>query len=419
MKRHKSASKYTIVVGIDRSDKELEVALRGPDGSCESETVSTRPDALEAWWSRVRETYPDGRIAVGFEQPARALLAFFEFKADLDVYALNPSSIWGYRQSLTVSRAHTDSTDAACIAGFLSLHHGELRVHRPADPLARQLQLCCVSRRKLVDNRTALTNRLLAILKDYFPAALDLFSEDAYRPLNVALLRRWPRLSDIQAASEEELRGFFKSQGSHSEARMRQRLLVIDNARALTENEAIIEPNVLQVLCLLDQLEALNHGVLAHDKHIRKLMEQNERAALFTKLPGAGPVYAARIFGAFAYHANNCKDAAAMASLVGMAPVTEQSGKMRRVYRRLRCDRFLAQSFHEFATESWKYSIWANAFVKHHQADGKPYHSIIRKLAVRWIRILFRIWQTGEPYDERKYINSLLKKGHYLTPYLT
>lgn len=419
MKHDKSASKYAIVVGIDRSDKELEVAMRGPEGSCEVETVSTRPEALKQWWEHLRETHPGGQIAVGFEQPARALLAFFEFKADVDVYALNPSSIWGYRQSLRVSRAHTDSTDAACIAGFLCLHHAELRVHQPPNALARQLQLCCVSRRKLVDSRTALTNRLQAILKDYFPAALDLFSEDVYRPLNVALLRRWPRLSDLKAASEAELRGFFKEQGSHSETRMQQRLLVIANAVALTENEVIIEPNVLQVLCLLDQIEALNKGVLEHDRHIRKLMQQNKRAALFTKLPGAGPAYAPRIFAAFAAHAPNCEDAAAMASLVGMAPVTEQSGNMRRVYRRLRCDRFLAQSFHEFATESWKYSRWAKAFVKHHQAEGKPYHSIIRKLAVRWIRILFRIWQTGEPYDEQKYINSMLKRNHYLTPYLT
>lgn len=419
MKPNKSASKYTIVVGIDRSDKELEVALRAIDGSCEVQTVSTRPEALEAWWLGLREAYPQGLIAVGFEQPARALLAFFEFKADVDVYALNPSSIWGYRQSLKVSRAHTDSTDAACIAGFLSLHHQELRVHEPANPLARQLQLCCVSRRKLVNARSGLTNRLQAILKDYYPAALDLLSDDVFRPLNVALLRRWPRLSDIQAASESELRSFFKKQGSHSEARMQQRLLVIGNARALTENEAIIEPNALQMLCLLDQLEALNNGVLQHDRHIRKLMQQSKRAAIFSALPGAGPAYAPRLFAAFSAHAPNCKSAADMASLVGMAPVTEQSGNMRRVYRRLRCDRFLAQSFHEFATESWKYSAWAKAFVKHHQAEGKPYHSIIRKLAVRWIRILYRMWQTGEPYDERKYINSLLKRGHYLTPYLT
>ena len=419
MKPIKSASKYTIVVGIDRSDKELEVALRAADGSCEVQTVSTRPEALEAWWEGLREGHPEGLIAVGFEQPARALLAFFEFKQDVEVYALNPSSIWGYRQSLKVSRAHTDSTDAACIAGFLSLHHQELRVHQPANPLARQLQLCCVSRRKLVNARSGLTNRLQAILKDYYPAALDLLSDDVFRPLNVALLRRWPRLSDIQAASESELRSFFKKQGSHSEARMQQRLLVIGNARALTENEAIIEPNALQMLCLLDQLEALNNGVLQHDRHIRKLMQQSKRAAIFSALPGAGPAYAPRLFAAFSAHAPNCKRAADMASLVGMAPVTEQSGNMRRVYRRLRCDRFLAQSFHEFATESWKYSAWAKAFVKHHQAEGKPYHSIIRKLAVRWIRILYRMWQTGEPYDERKYINTLLKRGHYLTPYLT
>lgn len=201
MKPNKSASKYIITVGIDRSDKEIDVVVRGPDGSDSVKKVPTRPEALEDWWSRLRSTYPVGLIAVGFEQPARNLLAFFEFKSDVDIYALNPSSIWGYRQSLTVSRAHTDATDAACIAEFICLQHEKLKVHVPANTLARQLQLCCVSRRKLVDTRTKLTNRLQAILKDYFPAALDLLSDDVYRPLNVALLRRWPCLSDLKRKS--------------------------------------------------------------------------------------------------------------------------------------------------------------------------------------------------------------------------
>jgi len=51
-----------------------------------------------------------------------------------------------------------------------------------------------------------------------------------------------------------------------------------------------------------------------------------------------------------------------MVALCGMAPVTRQFGKMRTVHRRLQCDGFTRQTFHEWANESWKFSKWARAF---------------------------------------------------------
>lgn len=77
---------------------------------------------------------------MAFEQPARNLIAFFEFEADLTLYALNPSSIWAYRQSLTPSRAHTDKTDAGCIARFIDHQHSDLRAYASPDPSARRIQ---------------------------------------------------------------------------------------------------------------------------------------------------------------------------------------------------------------------------------------------------------------------------------------
>jgi len=383
-------------------------------GHQSKETVSTEPAQLHLWWKRLRGRYPVAAIAVAFEQPARNLIAFFEFEPDVTIYALNPSSIWAYRQSLTPSRAHTDKTDADCIARFIEHHHRELKAYVSPDPSARQIQYQCVGRRKLVDQRTSLTNQLLEVLKRYYPEVIELMHENVHRPINLALLRKWSTPKSLLKARRGTVEKFFHSHGSRSQERMRARFEIIDRMEPLTHNPAIIEPSVLEVLCLVDQIEVLNLSVLRYDRSIRELMKTNEKAALFLQMPGAGPALAPRLFAAFSVYADNCKDAAAKASLVGMAPVTEQSGKVRRVYRRLRCDRFLAQSFHEWASESWKHSKWAKAYVRHHQAEGKHFHTIIRNLAVRWIRILFRLWKTGEYYDERKYIHALISRDHYL-----
>ncbi|MBC8724780.1 hypothetical protein F6X37_25320 [Paraburkholderia sp. 31.1] len=34
-----------------------------------------------------------------------------------------------------------------------------------------------------------------------------------------------------------------------------------------------------------------------------------------------------------------------------------------------------------------------------------------RALAFKWIRILYRCWQTGKPYDESAYLNALRTHG--------
>ena len=84
----------------------------------------------------------------------------------------------------------------------------------------------------------------------------------------------------------------------------------------------------------------------------------------------------------------------------------------------MRCDHFLRQSFHEWAKESWKHSRWAKAYVLHKQEQGKPFHTIIRSLAVKWIRVLYILWQRKEAYDESRYIQNLIRRDHFLAPQL-
>jgi hypothetical protein len=45
------------------------------------------------------------------------------------------------------------------------------------------------------------------------------------------------------------------------------------------------------------------------------------------------------------------------------------------------------------------------------KAKGKSHQAAVRALAYKWIRIIYRCWQTNKPYNEVKYLESLRKKG--------
>jgi len=411
---------FDLVVALDRSDASAAVAVFDLSaGGIAPAEISLAPETLDIWWTQLRAKHPDARIAVAFEQPAPNLLAFFAARPPAAILALNPSAIWAYRQSLTVSRARTDASDARDIARFVALHANELTPWCAPDPALRQLDCLGQARRKWVDQRTAVTNRLQALLKRYYPQALQLMHEDIWRPMNVAFLRRWPTPQKLKNARPALLEKFFHAHGSRSETRQAERLATVRALVPLCGDTALLTECELELEVLLDQIEALNRAVSRYDAAIAELFASfGAKAEIFRALPGAGPALAPRLFAAVALHADQCPNARDFAALSGMAPVTDQSGKMRRVYRRLRCNHFLRQTLHEWAKESWKHSDWAGAFVALHRAKGKGFHTIIRMLAVKWIRIIWRCWKERRRYDESAYIKCLRQRGSPVCQFL-
>jgi len=51
------------------------------------------------------------------------------------------------------------------------------------------------------------------------------------------------------------------------------------------------------------------------------------------------------------------------------------------------------------------------AYYQQQEARGKPHNTIIRALAFKWIRIIFRCWKDHKPYDESKYLEALRRRG--------
>jgi len=55
--------------------------------------------------------------------------------------------------------------------------------------------------------------------------------------------------------------------------------------------------------------------------------------------------------------------------------------------------------------------IKAKAYYHQQKAKGHRHQSILRSLAYKWQRILFRCWQNNEIYDEKHYLAALKKRS--------
>ena len=71
----------------------------------------------------------------------------------------------------------------------------------------------------------------------------------------------------------------------------------------------------------------------------------------------------------------------------------------------------MRQTFVEWAALSIPYSFWAEAYYRQQRNKGASHQAALRALAFKWIRILYRCWQTRTPYDEATYLNALKRRG--------
>jgi transposase len=168
---------------------------------------------------------------------------------------------------------------------------------------------------------------------------------------------------------------------------------------------------VLMITALAAQMKTTIEAIKQFDAEIEKLSRAHPDFPLFQSLPGAGEVYASRLLAMMGTQRDRWATADELACLAGIAPVMERSGQSVWIRWRYFCPKFMRQSFHEYAGESVKHSFWARAYYEQQIAKGKSRQAAVRALAYKWIRIIWRCWQTRTPYSEVKYLEALRKKG--------
>jgi transposase len=403
---------YALFVGADWGDEKHALSLRvAGSNAIERLTLEQTPEALAAWINALRTRFPNGKIAVCLEQARGALLSALLNYEHIVAYPVNPKSLARFREAFYPSRTKNDTIDADLLLDLVVKHRDRLRPWRPDTEQTRLLALLSEQRRHFVNHRSRLTNELSSHLKAIFPQALDLVGENLASKLCTDFLRKWPTLQQVQKVQPAVVRRFYYGHNSRSEGLITKRLALIKNAVCLTTDGALLESHALAIQTLVSLLDALRPCIEKHDEQIAQLFAAHPDAHIFASLPGAGAALAPRLLPALGSDRSRFSSAEAISCYSGIAPVTEQSGKLQHwVHARWSCPKFLRQTWHEFANSSISFSIWAAACYTH-MRQHMGHHAAVRQLAFKWQRIIWRMWQDRTPYDEARYLRSLQKRG--------
>ena len=400
-------------IGLDWGDARHSVHLQTADGTVEHVELEQKPDVLHAWVAQLRQRVAGGQVALAIEQRKGAVIhALLQYDCFV-LYPINPKALARYREAFHTSGAKDDPLDSALLLDLVVRHRDQLRAWVPDTVESRTLQALCEQRRKLVNQRVALTNRLTSLLKQYFPQALDWVG-------NVASvqacdwLTQWPTLAAVQRARPNAIRQFYRAHNCRKAEVLEARLAAIATARPLTTDAAVVEPLSLAVQTYATQLRALLAAIQTFDERIAEVFTAHADHDVFASFPGAGDVCAPRLAAAFGTDRSRWQSAAELQSHSGIAPVTERSGKALWVHHRLACPKFVKQTFHEFADQSIRFSQWARAYYDQQRGRGNDHHAALRSLAYKWMRILFRCWKDRKPYDEGQYLEALRRHGSSL-----
>jgi transposase len=402
---------WTACVGIDWADQKHSYAVRTRQGEKRSGVVSSSSEELHGWVRGLRAEFPEGRIVVGLEQGRGSLIDALIGYDFLTIIPINPRASKAYRESRRLSGSSSDPVDAELICEFTLKHLDELRVWQPDEPATRKLRGLVEARRTLVDQRTAQTHQLSAVLKGYFPQALQWFN-GATSHLLRSILRLWPTLSDLRIATAEEITGIMRAHRTRGVVRRVEQLFEqMRQAVPLTNDCAIVDSSSMYAQALVAMLDVLDEQIDKYDQAIEAEWAVHPDRSIFDSLPGAGPVIAPRLAVAFGTDRSRYQHSNEVQCYSGIAPVTEESGKYRSVHARWGYPTFMHQSFHEFAASSLPHVAWANASYRQQRERGAGHHAAIRAVAFRWIRILFRLWKDRIPYDDQTYRNALARRN--------
>lgn len=407
--------KFAATIGLDWADQKHAVYLLEAGSSTpEYMIIKHSPEDIIEWMNQLRKRFGEQKIAICLEQSKRALINALINYDFLVLYPVNPATLARYRQAFAASGAKNDPGDAYYLMELVTAHRDKLKAWKPDNELTRSISIIVESRHKAVKLRTRLVNMLRAMLKSYFPQALDLVGSTLHSTLACDFILNWPTLEDIKKEEKQTIRRFYYGHHSRRGDLIEKRLNIIEQSCPLTSDQAIIKSSLIMAKMLAGQLRVLANSIREYDNKLAALFSQHPDSIIFSSLPGAGAVLAPRLLAAFGTDRDRFDSAEDIQKYSGIAPVIVRSGNSIWIHWRYACSKFIRQSFHEFANRSIHYSMWAKVYYEKQRQKGKGHHTTIRSLAFKWIRIIFRCWKNREAYDEVKYLKALQQSGSLL-----
>ncbi len=326
--------------------------------------------------------------------------------AGLTVLAIHPNQLKASRPRFRASgaRSKSDSFDAFCLAELARTDHHRFRALSPDSDETEALRVLTRAREDLVATRVALANQLRAELEAFWPGAALLFSE-IDSAISLAFLERYPSPKDASRLAEKRLLGFLSNNrycGGKSAPELLGRLREAPKGRA---SEAEMEARREAVLALVGTLKALVERIKVLEERIARAVRAHPDGEIFLSLfvSPTSTLTAATLVAEIGDRRERYPTNEALAAAAGMSPVAVESGRRKVASFRRACDKRLRRALGTLAESTRHYHPWAKDIYRRARGRGCDHAHAIRILGRAWVRVIFRMWQDGLPYDPARH----------------
>jgi transposase len=398
-------------VGIDWASEAHEVCVLDKDGQvCERRQVKHTVADLQTFVDALlaRAHGDPTTVAIGIEVPRGALVELL-VERSFAVYALNPKQMDRFRDRFTPAGAKDDRRDALVIGDSLRTDPQAFRPVRLDHPVIIQLREWSRIDEDLGVELTRLTNQVRDLVYRSAPGLLAL-SPAADDPWFWALLRQAPTPAMQRRLSERRLDRLLRDH--------RIRRITATHVREVLQQPAVFSaPGVVDAVAahlhvVLPRLEMIAAQRREAERQLERLLEtletelppgdqrEHSDVAIVRSMPGIGTRVAARMLAEAsqplvdrAYHA--------LRAVMGVAPVTKQSGRRRTVSMRYACNVRLRNAAYHWARTGAQNDAGTRAYYTSLRARGHSHGRALRSVADRLLRILMTLLTRGHVFDPR------------------
>ena len=319
--------------------------------------------------------------------------------AGYQVYAINPMSAARYRERHATSGAKSDAGDAHVLAEIVRLDREHHRTIAGDSELADAVKLLARAHQNAIWERTRHVLRLRSTLREFFPAALEAFTDLAASD-TLALLERAPSPTRAAKLTRGQLAAALRAARRHHVEAKAVALQEILRAPALRQPPTVEGAYATIVVGQVRIIAALNAQIASLGEVMDEHFDRHPAAEIYLSQPGLGVVLASRVLGEFGDDNTRFANARARKNYSGQSPITRASGRKKVVLARYATNRRLGAALHMQAYAALTGSPGARAYYDQLRGRGIGHHAALRQLANRLVGILHGCLKAGTLYDE-------------------
>ncbi len=403
-------------VGVDCSETEHRMVLLTPDGEWEArQVVCNEHGSIKQGFQRLLSRTSGETVRVvleglyGFSAP----VAEVSIDLGLELWQGNSKALDHYRD-LEGQPRKDDDRDAFLLA---RMSYGKMQGCRLAiapQPETQRLRRISRLHTRLTQARGDFARRLRSRLVEWSPEIVQKswqgpkWSSRAF----LAIMRRWPGFEGLQKARPSTIERVLAQHGTDRQEQPTQAQAIKAVAQRLPESLQR-EVIVLEVTCLVAQLDALDQSLKEVDRRMEAWAEAHPIGRKLLEMPGVGPFTAAVLIGEVLPLARAVSEART-ATYSGLTPLSRLSLKKGKSILARGVNKHALYACYMSAVAARRKSALDREYYRKqyllHQGHPVPHVVANIALARQRMKVMYKLMTTDAHYDKEVLIASHLRR---------